>query len=111
MDRARESPGGWRPGVVVRAARQRGGLTLAELGERTGYSAAQVSRYERGIAPLTDIAVLRRFAGALAIAPQTFGLATAPVPGGPRAQGPTSGRTSPVPSAGGGGKGGRVRLH
>ena len=62
-------------------ARTSQGLTLAELGKRVGYSAAQVSRYERGIAPLTDIAVLRRFAAALAIPPQVFGLA----PAGPAA--------------------------
>jgi hypothetical protein len=49
-------------GAIVRGARTAQGLTLAELGHRTGYSAAQVSRYERGLAPLTDIAVLRRFA-------------------------------------------------
>ncbi len=51
-------------GVIVRSARTSQGLTLAELGKRVGCSAAQVSRYERGIAPLTDIAVLRRFAAA-----------------------------------------------
>jgi transcriptional regulator with XRE-family HTH domain len=69
---------GERPGQIVRAARLRSGLTLAELGFRTGYSAAQVSRYERGITPLTDVAVLRRFARALAIPPGELGLATAP---------------------------------
>jgi transcriptional regulator with XRE-family HTH domain len=62
-------------GAVVRGARTAQGLTLVELGRRTGYSAAQVSRYERGLAPLTDIAVLRRFADALQIAPQVLGLA------------------------------------
>ncbi len=50
-------------------------MTLAELGKLTGYSAGQVSRFERGIAPLTDIAVLGRFAAALEIAPQALGLA------------------------------------
>jgi transcriptional regulator with XRE-family HTH domain len=50
-------------------------MTLAELGRRTGYSAAKVSRFERGVAPLTDIAILRRFADALEIAPQALGLA------------------------------------
>jgi len=50
-------------------------MTLVELGHLTGYSAAQVSRFERGIAPLTDISVLRRFAVALGTAPQAFGLA------------------------------------
>jgi len=64
-------------GAIVRASRQRAGLTLAELGRRCGYSASQVSRYERGIQPLTDITVLRLFAEALHIPPQAFGLAQA----------------------------------
>ncbi len=68
---------GRRMGAIVRSARTARGMTLAELGKLTGYSAAQVSRYERGVAPLTDIAVLRRFASALAIAPEAFGLAAA----------------------------------
>ena len=68
-------PGARRPGEVVRTARVRSGLTLAELGNRTGYSAAQVSRYERGVTPLTDVTVLRRFARALAIPPGELGLA------------------------------------
>jgi hypothetical protein len=42
-------------GAIVRAARLAAGLTLAELGRRCGYSASQVSRYERGVQPLTDI--------------------------------------------------------
>jgi len=74
------APAGARPsgaGAIVRAARQRAGLTLAELGRRCGYSASQISRYERGIQPLTDITVLRRFAEALRIPPQMFGLAPA----------------------------------
>jgi transcriptional regulator with XRE-family HTH domain len=66
------------PGAIVRSARVARGLTLADLGQRTGYSAAQVSRYERGLAPLTDIAVLRLFADALAIAPQLLGLCEEP---------------------------------
>jgi transcriptional regulator with XRE-family HTH domain len=57
----------------VRATRKARGLTLAELGKRTGYSAAQVSRYERGITSLTDIAVLRSFASALSIPTHVFG--------------------------------------
>lgn len=77
MGRALE-PRRERPGQVVRAARVRSGLTLAELGGRTGYSAAQVSRYERGVTPMTDVAVLRRFARALAIDPGELGLAAAP---------------------------------
>ena len=47
---------GHRPGAIVRSARRSKGLTLAQLGQKVGYSAAQVSRYERGIAPLTDVA-------------------------------------------------------
>jgi transcriptional regulator with XRE-family HTH domain len=66
---------GRRLGAVVRGIRTAQGMTLAELGRRTGYSAGQVSRFERGIAPLTDIAVLRRFARALEIAPEILGLA------------------------------------
>ena len=58
----------------MRSARLAAGLTLAELGERTGYSAAQISRLERGLAPLTDVSVLRLFATALAISPQVSGL-------------------------------------
>ena len=74
-------PSARRLGEVVRAARTRYGLTLAELGNRTGYSAAQVSRYERGVTPLTDVIVLRRFAQALAIPLGELGLA-GPRPGG-----------------------------
>jgi len=58
----------------VRSVRLAQRLTLAQVGRRAGYSAAQVSRYERGITPLTNITVLRRFADALAIPPQRFGL-------------------------------------
>jgi transcriptional regulator with XRE-family HTH domain len=61
-------------GGIVRAARLVAGLTLADLGRRCGYSASQVSRYERGIQPLTDITLLRRFSQVLAIPPQVFGL-------------------------------------
>ena len=61
-------------GEIVRITRRAQGLTLAELGRRAGFSASQVSRYERGLAPLTDTTVLRRFAGALELPPQAFGL-------------------------------------
>jgi len=64
-------------GAIVRGARTAQGLTLAELGARVGYSAAQVSRYERGIAPLTDITVIRRFSAALGLPAQLFGLTPA----------------------------------
>ena len=61
-------------GAIVRAARLAAGLTLADLGRRCGYSASQVSRYERGIQPLTDIPLLRRFSQVLAVPPQVLGL-------------------------------------
>ena len=67
-------PKGQDAGAIVRAARLAAGLTLAELGRRCGYSASQVSRYERGVQPLTDITLLRRFSQVLAISPQAFGL-------------------------------------
>jgi len=86
-------------GAIVRAARLAAGLTLAALGRRCGYSASQLSRYERGITPLTDITVLHRFSQALAIPPQVFGLTppdasrpeqhvVEPDDGGPRVGGP-----------------------
>jgi hypothetical protein len=81
---------------VVRAARLRSGLTLAELGNRTGYSAAQVSRYERGVTPLRDVSVLRRFARALAISPGELGLAVTG-PGGGSGRAPIA-AASGVPS-------------
>jgi transcriptional regulator with XRE-family HTH domain len=61
-------------GAIVRAARLAAGMTLADLGQRCGYSASQISRYERGVQPLTDITLLRRFARVLAIPPQVLGL-------------------------------------
>lgn len=68
-----------KPGDLVRETRQAKGLTLAELGALTRFSAAQVSRYERGISPLTDVDVLRTFADALHLPHQAFGLVpTAP---------------------------------
>ncbi|WDV56653.1 helix-turn-helix transcriptional regulator [Streptomyces coeruleorubidus] len=65
------------PGERVRRTRLAQGMTLAQLGARTGYSAAQVSRLERGESPMTHIDVLLRFARALDIPPQDLGLAPA----------------------------------
>jgi transcriptional regulator with XRE-family HTH domain len=73
-----QAPAACPPGKLVRTARRAQGLTLAQLGARTGYSAAQVSRYERGISRMADVAVLRRFAAALDIPPAAFGLTPAP---------------------------------
>jgi transcriptional regulator with XRE-family HTH domain len=89
-------------GAIVRGARTAQGLTLAELGHRTGYSAAQVSRYERGLAPLTDIAVLRRFADALAIAPQHLGLSAEAVRSPHPLPSPADPRSSPIRRPGNG---------
>jgi ribosome-binding protein aMBF1 (putative translation factor) len=49
-------------GAVVRRARLAQGLTLSQLGQRIGYSASQVSRFERGRVPLSDVNLLRRIA-------------------------------------------------
>ncbi|MBL1115412.1 helix-turn-helix transcriptional regulator [Streptomyces sp. 110] len=66
------------PGELVRRTRQAKRMTLCQLGKLTGYSTAQVSRYERGISPLTDMVVLRRFAAALSIPPEVLGLMPEP---------------------------------
>ncbi|MCC2280536.1 helix-turn-helix domain-containing protein [Streptomyces sp. ET3-23] len=88
---ARPAPAvGGSPGELVRQVRKKQGLTLAQLGELAGYSAAQVSRYERGISPLTDITVLRRFADALGIPPQALGLSAPPEVRHGRSIGPTA---------------------
>ncbi|MGD0559282.1 MAG: helix-turn-helix transcriptional regulator, partial [Streptosporangiaceae bacterium] len=81
------------PGPTVRTARLARGLTLVALGKLTGYSAAQISRYERGITPLT-VAVLHRFAAALSIPPPVLGLASPAASGQQR-----HGRVLAVPAA------------
>src|SRR5687767_8989313 len=63
-------------GQIVRTARQAKSMTLAELGAYCGYSPAQLSRYECGKTPLTDITLLRRFADVLGISPTALGLAS-----------------------------------
>ncbi|MFD9474197.1 helix-turn-helix domain-containing protein [Streptomyces goshikiensis] len=97
MDSVRKppaTPGAATPGEVVRRARRTQGMTLAKLGSMTGYSAAQVSRLERGKSNMADLAVLQRFAQALGIPPQDLGLAptTGALPD------PLSQRTGPYPS-------------
>lgn len=68
-------------------------MTLGKLGSLTGYSAAQVSRLERGKSNMTDLSVLQRFAQALDIPPQVLGLAPAP----DAHPDPLSPRTGPYP--------------
>jgi transcriptional regulator with XRE-family HTH domain len=62
-------------GVLLRLARCARGLTQAQAGQLSGYSAATISRFETGARRLADIETLRRLAAALDIAPELFGLA------------------------------------
>jgi len=64
---------------VVRLARIGSGLTQRELGQRTGYSAASISRFETGARPLTDIAVLQALATALDLPFSLLGLRDATI--------------------------------
>ncbi|WP_326691151.1 helix-turn-helix domain-containing protein [Streptomyces sp. NBC_01795] len=60
------------PGQLVRRIRREQGVTLEQLGQKSGYSAAQLSRLERGLSPMT-VEGLRRFADALGIPPRSLG--------------------------------------
>lgn len=88
---SRGKPAGEGAGSIIRTARLHAGLTLAELGDLCGYSASQISRYERGIQPLTDVNLLRRFAKVLAIPCALFGLADSDYPQGQRHAEPNQG--------------------
>ncbi|MEU2614530.1 helix-turn-helix transcriptional regulator [Micromonospora sp. NPDC007271] len=61
-------------GTLLRVARTAARLTLTEAGQRCGYSAATLSRIERGRQALTDVTVLRRLAAIFDIPPELFGL-------------------------------------
>ena len=63
------------PGTIVRIARTAAGWSQAELGQRCGYSASQISRWETGRLPLRDITMLRTLAQVLDLPPEVFGLA------------------------------------
>ncbi|MFV2086720.1 helix-turn-helix domain-containing protein [Micromonospora sp. LOL_021] len=63
-------------GSLIRLARTAARLTLAEAGRRCGYSAASLSRIERGRQRLTDVTALRRLADVFDIPPELFGLAS-----------------------------------
>ncbi|MFI1014718.1 helix-turn-helix domain-containing protein [Streptomyces sp. NPDC020965] len=71
-----------RSGAIVRLARVAAELTQAELGASTGYTAASISRMERGKQPMRDMALLRRIAEVLNIPPQLLGLALRHTPSG-----------------------------
>ncbi|MFF0659427.1 helix-turn-helix domain-containing protein [Micromonospora tulbaghiae] len=62
-------------GALLRVARTAARLTLSEAGQRCGYSAATLSRIERGRQRLSDVTVLRRLAALFDIPPELFGLA------------------------------------
>lgn len=67
-----------RPGSVIRLARHRAGLTLAQLGAAAGYSGSTMSRIERDQPPVRDIVLLRRLGQILRIPPAELGLAPTP---------------------------------
>jgi transcriptional regulator with XRE-family HTH domain len=75
--RAKAAAAAGRRGEIVRFARRAAGWRQADLGARTGYSAATISRFETGRRPLADLDTLLRFCRVLAIPPAVFGL-TAP---------------------------------
>jgi transcriptional regulator with XRE-family HTH domain len=62
-------------GALTRMSRTAQQLTLAQAGKLVGYSASTLSRIETGKRKLTDVTLLRRFADALGIPPDLFGLA------------------------------------
>ncbi|MEU5101735.1 MULTISPECIES: helix-turn-helix transcriptional regulator [unclassified Streptomyces] len=62
-------------GAIVRLARRAADVTLAQLGAAVGYTAASLSRMERGIQPMRDVQLLRQVAEYLDIPPDLLGLA------------------------------------
>ncbi|MGX4689122.1 helix-turn-helix domain-containing protein [Streptomyces sp. JNUCC 63] len=62
-------------GAIVRLARRAADITLADLGKRVGYTAASLSRMERGKQPMRDVLLLQRLADCLDIPPHLLGLA------------------------------------
>jgi transcriptional regulator with XRE-family HTH domain len=73
--------------VVLRLGRIGHGWTQAQLGQRANVSRTVVSRFETGDRPLRDVDVRRRFADALDLPMEMFGLSG---PGGPRVSGTRS---------------------
>lgn len=62
-------------GAIVRLARRAADLSQTALGTATGYTAASISRMERGKQPMRDMLLLRRITDVLNIPPQLLGLA------------------------------------
>ncbi|WP_455353535.1 helix-turn-helix domain-containing protein [Streptomyces sp. SYSU K217416] len=63
-------------GAIVRLVRRAADLTQTELGTAVGYTAASISRMERGKQPMRDVVLLGRLATALDIPPHLLGLAS-----------------------------------
>lgn len=85
--------------AIVRLARRAADLTQAQLGDATGYTAASISRMERGKQPMRDMELLRRIADVLTIPPQLLGLAPRHTPPPPTLVGshPVRGATRVAP--------------
>lgn len=66
-------------GGLIRWARTQHRWRLEDLGAKVGYSASQLSRLERGLSPLNDVDMLRRFASVLGIPAPLLGLADQPI--------------------------------
>lgn len=62
-------------GAIVRLARRAADITLADLGKQVGYTAASLSRMERGKQPMRDVLLLQHLAAYLDIPPHLLGLA------------------------------------
>ncbi|WP_062008615.1 helix-turn-helix domain-containing protein [Streptomyces hygroscopicus] len=62
-------------GAIVRLARRAADITLADLGKQVGYTAASLSRMERGQQPMRDVLLLQSLAACLDIPPHLLGLA------------------------------------
>ncbi|WP_196255638.1 helix-turn-helix domain-containing protein [Micromonospora sp. WMMC415] len=75
LPEVRQAAAGGDYGTLLRVARTAARLTLSEAGQRCGYSAATLSRIERGRQRLSDVSVLRRLATVFDIPPELFGLA------------------------------------
>ncbi|MFI8346502.1 helix-turn-helix domain-containing protein [Streptomyces sp. NPDC085596] len=71
----REALGRGDVGAIVRLARRAADITLDELGRQVGYTAASLSRMERGKQPIRDVLLLQNLAASLDIPPHLLGLA------------------------------------
>lgn len=63
-------------GAIVRLARRAADITLDEVGRQVGYTAASLSRMERGKQPMRDVLLLQNLAACLDIPPHLLGLSS-----------------------------------